>query len=35
MAEYPPGKAPKPGLNIYAATVPNPAKLTIMAEELG
>lgn len=35
MAEYPAGKAPKPGLNIYVVTAPNPAKLTIMAEELG
>ncbi|KAK8041640.1 hypothetical protein PG993_006163 [Apiospora rasikravindrae] len=35
MAEYPPEKAPKPGLNLYAAAVVNPAKLTIMAEELG
>ncbi|KAK8081241.1 glutathione S-transferase II [Apiospora saccharicola] len=35
MAEYPPEKAPKPGLNIYGGGLPNPAKLTIMAEELG
>ncbi|KAK7949434.1 glutathione s-transferase protein [Apiospora saccharicola] len=35
MAEYPPEKAPKPGFNIYGAALPNPAKLTIMAEELG
>lgn len=35
MAETPPEKAPKPGLNIYGMGAVNPYKLTIAAEELG
>lgn len=35
MATVPPGKAPKPGLNIYGFVAVNPYKLTIAAEELG
>ncbi|KAK8043793.1 hypothetical protein PG994_012631 [Apiospora phragmitis] len=35
MANTPPERAPKPGLNIYGFDSPNPAKCRIMAEELG
>ncbi|KAF3022572.1 hypothetical protein E8E14_013251 [Neopestalotiopsis sp. 37M] len=34
MAEAPPEKQPKPGLNIYGLAAVNPYKLTIAAEEL-